>query len=263
MTFYKEILIGVASVGLCFGVGRGVRWLQQYDWHKNDQKLTLEEAVEQISELEETLKRIERRLQQIENLDLDEELAEINAQIRRVQRQKSGRGSYRPLEYNNDDHEDNGLVGKHCTSQRDCGGKDSGYFCNYGGNHTKNTCEKTNALTYKIDGVTYYYNKEADLNKWCREATESYEDRQSPGNCNWGYLSYSAAQAWCESIGKSLIDPNIIKDNCDDFDFLPKANQDQQYWTKDMRVIHTGRDCSIQNIVRGDGYSWAGGVICR
>ena len=41
-----------------------------------------------------------------------------------------------------------------------------------------------------------------------------------------------------------------------------KAYDDQQYWTKDLRVIHMGQKCSIQNMVRGNGYCAAGDAIC-
>ena len=257
MKLYKEILIGVASFAICFSIGRGAQWLKNHDWHEDDSELTLEEVAEQITELERSVKSIEKRLKRIENLDIEEEIEEINTKLNRI-------GSSKKFKHPDEDEEEiTGMAGKTCHSQRDCGGKNSGYFCNYGGNHTKNICEKTKAATYKMDGVTYYYNKLSDLRSWCREATESYQDRQSPGNCNWGYLSYSAANAWCESIGKKLLDPYVIEENCEDFDFLPKATEDQQYWTTGMRVVHTGNDCSIQNMVRGDGYCYAGGVICQ
>lgn len=152
---------------------------------------------------------------------------------------------------------------KPCHSQEDCGGYNSGYFCNSFGMHTPNVCEKTNPESISRNGQVYYYNSLSDLRSWCREAYESQADRDSPGNCNWGYLSYQSARSWCASIGKNLVYPEEIKENCEDFSFLPKANPDQQYWTEGMTVIHMGQNCSIQEMIRGDGYTWAAGVICK
>ena len=151
----------------------------------------------------------------------------------------------------------------HCYTQNDCGGVNSGYFCNANGNHTPNRCEKTKPEVITVNGKEFYYNNLSDLQSWCREAFESQEDRDSPGNCSWGYLSANAARDWCISIGKHLVDANEIEQNCEQFSFLPMANPDQQYWTQNMTVVHMGQKCSIQKMVRGDGYSWAGGVICQ
>ena len=150
-----------------------------------------------------------------------------------------------------------------CHDQKDCGGINSGYFCNSNGRHTPNKCEKTNAESIILNGQKFYYNKLPNLKSWCREAFESQEDRNNPGNCNWGYLSYDAANAWCSSIGKRLVNAKEIEQNCSQFSFLPKANPDQQYWTENLSVVHMGQECSIQKMVRGDGYAWAGGVICK
>ena len=155
------------------------------------------------------------------------------------------------------------LENKNCRTQTDCGGDGSGYFCNSFGNHTPNRCEKTNPETITRNGQTYYYNNLYDLRSWCREAYESREDRDNPGNCNWGYLSYQSANGWCASIGKQLLYANEIRQNCEQFDFLPIANPDQQYWTEGVTVVHMGQNCSIQEMVRGDGYAWAGGVVCK
>lgn len=154
--------------------------------------------------------------------------------------------------------------GKTCHNQTECGGINSGYFCNANGNHTPNRCEKTNPETISFNNQeSYYYNKIESLQSWCREAFESQSDRDNLGNCTWGYLSYDAAKSWCDSIGKQLLDANEIERNCEKFSFLPKENPEQQYWTKDLTVIHMGQKCSIQKMVRGDGYAWAGGVICK
>ncbi len=153
---------------------------------------------------------------------------------------------------------------KACRSQKDCGGINSGYFCNANGNYTPNRCEKAEPETISFNNQeTYYYNKIESLQSWCREAFESQSDRDSLGNCTWGYLSYEAAKSWCESIGKQLLDAHEMEKNCEKFSFLPKDNSDQQYWTKDLTVIHMGQNCFIQKMVRGDGYAWAGGVICK
>lgn len=151
---------------------------------------------------------------------------------------------------------------KPCHDQSDCGGVNSGYFCNYAGTQTTNVCEKTTPQTMTIGGQNFYYNSWANLKSWCREARlGAPEDK--PGNCNWGYLSYKSAQAWCESIGKHLLDAKEIEQNCTQFSFLPKFKKIQQYWTQDLTVVHIGKECSIQKMVRGDGYSNAGGVICK
>lgn len=152
---------------------------------------------------------------------------------------------------------------KTCYSQSDCGGINSGYFCNSNGMHTPNKCEKTNPEKIVLNGIEFFYNKPNDLKSWCREAFESQEDRDNPGNCNWGYLSYDSAKSWCASIGKKLVPAYEIEQNCLQFAFLPKANPDQQYWTEGLTVVHMGQECAIQKMVRGDGYAWAGGVICN
>ncbi len=152
---------------------------------------------------------------------------------------------------------------KHCYSQGGCGGTNSGYFCNSNGHHTPNKCEKTNPEKVIVKGQTYYYNKLSDLQSWCREAFESKDDRNSQGNCNWGYLSYQGAVSWCDSIGKNLVSAEEIEQNCDQFLFLPQANSDQQYWTRNLNVVHMGQSCSVQKMSRGDGYAWAGAVICQ
>lgn len=150
-----------------------------------------------------------------------------------------------------------------CRTQEDCGGINSGYFCNANGFHTPDRCEKTKPEKITQNGEDFYYNSLSDLKSWCREAFESQADRDSPGNCNWGYLSYNAAESWCASIGKKLVKSDKISQNCDQFSFLPQVNPDQQYWTQNLKVVHMGQKCSIQNMVRGDGYAWAGGVICQ
>ena len=152
---------------------------------------------------------------------------------------------------------------KTCRNQTDCGGINSGYFCNSSGYNTPNRCEKTNPIAIDINGQLFYYNNPSDLASWCREAFESEEDRANPGNCNWGYLSYESAKSWCASIGKELLNAYEIEKACDLFGFLPRDNPDQQYWTKDLTVVHMGQNCLTQKMVRGDGYAWAAGVICR
>ena len=313
-TVLKNALMGCALVGICFGLGRGVKWIQNHDWSTEDNEETQIERLERrvnrleyridksddsteqlerkLNRLENTLNRnddvdirqLERKLNQLENkldrngdLDLrqlERKLNRVEYDIRRLEsKQQLLSNLKRMAEENGDDDDDDDdddsadkkekYKGKPCHSQRECGGKDSGYFCNYGGMHSKNVCEKTNPLNRKVNGETYYYNKLADLKKWCRPDAGSPSDRANPDNCNWGYLSYSAAQAWCESIGKELVNPNTIHNDCDDFYFLPDANDDQQYWTADQHVVHMGDECSIQQMVRGDGYSNAGGVICK
>ena len=281
----KNALIGCALVAICFGLGRGVKWAQNYDWNKKTEDRQITRLEDKIERLEDQLDRMDTQFRRLErdfnslNIDrLEEKLTKIEekqktwlAQLQREWLAKNiqemmGKERRRILLEENDDDDDDeksDYAGKTCHSQRECGGKKSGYFCNYGGMHTKDVCEKTNPLTEVVDGVTYYYNKTKDLKKWCRTATESAEDRSNPENCNWGYLSYDSAQAWCDSIGKKLVDPSTIRDNCNDFDFLPEVTGDQQYWTTGLRVIHLGQKCSIQDMVRGDGYCYAGGVICK
>ena len=123
--------------------------------------------------------------------------------------------------------------------------------------HTPNKCEKTNPEKIVLNGIEFFYNKPNDLKSWCREAFESQEDRDNPGNCNWGYLSYDSAKSWCASIGKKLVPAYEIEQNCLQFAFLPKANPDQQYWTEGLTVVHMGQECAIQKMARGDGYAWA------
>ena len=255
-TILKNFFIGIAVAGICFGIGYGMKWVSNHDWgHKSE---------------EDAITRLERKLNYLES-DIDRLTRQITRQNARIERltlnqqielSEKMRAKAYQSKIDSDD-EDSDYQGRSCRSQAECGGKNSGYFCNYGGNHTKNVCEKTNAKTTRVDGILYYYNRSKDLNKWCRQATESADDRANPENCNWGYLSYYSAQAWCESIGKELLDPQTISDNCENFDFLPEANDDQQYWTSNMSVIHMGKNCSIQNMVRGDGYCYAGGVICK
>ena len=270
----KNLLVGVALMAVCFGAGSGIKHLIK---HTPKSKGV---SVERIEDLEDRISRLESweygKLRRMEN-DISA-LQSANERFRRdgealqreldkLKNRTTGTEGFRGLQPNNRKTDVNAdpepYHGKTCHSQSDCGGVNSGYFCNYGGNHTNNTCERTSAKTYRVNGVTYYYNKLSDLKKWCRTATESSEDRAHPENCHWGYLSYPAAKAWCDSIGKQLVDPYTIRDNCDDFDFLPEANPDQTYWTTEMRVVHMGDQCSIQSMVRGDGYAAAAGIICQ
>ena len=299
----KNLLLGVTVTGACFGLGYGAKWVSNHEWSSKSEENSIVQLERDLSRLETDFNHLSEEMRnryennpRINRIESDvrkikEELAKQDEQIDRLNTRLKKAEKYRVTEEKvaqslqemskqmqrtiasqyksqkeqkeDDDDEKSDYDGKSCHSQAACGGKNSGYFCNYGGHHTKNVCEKTNAKTTRVDGILYYYNQPADLKKWCRRATESADDRANPQNCNWGYLSYSSAQAWCESIGKELLDPHIISDNCEDFDFLPKANDDQQYWTTNMSVIHTGQKCSIQNMVRGDGYCYAGGVICK
>ena len=150
--------------------------------------------------------------------------------------------------------------GKSCNGISDCG---NGQFCNYGGiagknqgGMTPNICEQTNSEYFEYDGIEYYYNSDSDLRSWCRAA-----DNQA--NCTWGFLSYYGAQSWCESLGLELVDGEYIQSNCDEFKkHLPQVGSDQQYWVAGQKVVHLGDKCSIQEMVRTDGYAWAGGVVC-
>ena len=218
-------------------------------------EIVLLEEQKRLNQLERTaLLELQERLK-TEALFLYQEkakIAEEKTQLSQLKQQSNNKKQNTP-NYEN----------KRCHNQGDCGGFNSGYFCNSKGNHTPDRCQKTNPQTVTVLGKTFYYNTLADLKSWCREAFESQEDRNNPGNCNWGYLSYDSAKNWCTSIGKELVDANEIEQNCEQFSFLPKANPDQQYWTTQLSVVHTGQNCSVQKMVRGDGYAWAGGVICK
>lgn len=148
--------------------------------------------------------------------------------------------------------------GRSCNGSADCG---DGQFCNYGGNfggnYTPDVCEQVTAKEFDYQGKIYYYNTDEDLRSWCRSA-----DRQK--NCTWGFLSYQGAQSWCESLGAKLVDADTIKANCSEFKkHLPQVADDQQYWATGLSVVHLGNDCQIQKMSRGDGYAWAGGVVCE
>jgi len=290
----KNLLVGVAVAGVCFGIGYGTKLIINHDWNHKTEGLSVIQLERKINQLERELDDLfeqnrrnggsqdTRLAGRIDNLEdkydvlsnrinhLESTLRnQMNRTEKRVQELNLDR--YKKLQAELvksiiDSQEKRGKAdydNKSCNSQADCGGKNSGYFCNYGGMHSKDVCEKTNEETIRISGTSYYYNNASDLKRWCRTATESAEDRAHPENCNWGYLSYSAAQAWCESIGKELVDPDTIQDNCEDFDFLPTANPDQTYWTRNMNVVHMGDKCSVQRMIRGDGYCAAAGVICK
>lgn len=137
-----------------------------------------------------------------------------------------------------------------------------------------NACQQVDYHQITIDGLIYYYNTERALKSWCREATQGASE-DTPGNCNWGYLSYEGAQNWCAAVGGRL----LTKDEIDPiWATLRKANiplgQTPCYWTSTEGALwgvynkmaywcygDHGADGKGGD-ARKDGYSGAGGVIC-
>lgn len=176
-----------------------------------------------------------------------------------------------------------------CTKQSDCS---KGYFCNYvkgynnpnlksmwhegndGDNRMPkpNQCQKLDYKIAQINGNTYYYNTEKALKSWCREATQGAPE-DTPGNCNWGYLSWEGANNWCKAVGGHLLSKNEIEKIWDKFlTYKPPFGANPCYWTstdselwgiynKQAYWCYGGKGKG--GSTRKDGYWGAGAVICK
>ena len=176
-----------------------------------------------------------------------------------------------------------------CLTQSDC---EEGYFCNYvtgylnpdikskkrKGNDRDNRMPKPNQcqeVEYEeavINGGTYYYNTERALNSWCREATQGAPE-DTPGNCNWGYLSWEGANNWCKAVGGRLLSKSEMARIWKKFKALnPPFGVNPCYWTstdselwgvRNKQAYWCYGDKGKGGSTRKDGYFGAGAVICK
>lgn len=152
-----------------------------------------------------------------------------------------------------------------CDKQEDCSKLGKGWYCNehYG---TISYCMEAKTKEKEVNGKKYFYSSLEDEFNFYGIRSLQAGSVIAPG-CFWGnfFLSYKGAVNYCESIGKTLVDPSLLLNNCEPFQFLLEDREFFNFWTKDGVSVEidseNGIKCSIYQYEGRDCNN--GGVICQ
>ncbi len=135
-----------------------------------------------------------------------------------------------------------------CKKQEDCSHLGEGWFCDtfY---PTVSYCVKAQPQEQIVDNIQYFYSSQRDEYNFC--VIQNFNYRVTSPGCFFGNcsLSYEGAENYCKSLGKSLVDSNLLLKNCEAFKFLLEGREFVNYWTKDEVSIEIdskdGLKCSV------------------